>query len=254
MHHSNLDSPDRDGVGPLGRGFCISLSSLGQNRTPRPISHGLHPALQRQMQPSTLCRRRCRVASRGVICANGIVQRREFNEAEIGHGPLNPSNSSLPRSIPSVRSSLHTHQFQSVASCFLPPLAAVHPLRGPNRLPGPSSRSVSSRLRFVMELREYDGRRYEYSAAQSPPTAWEPSSPSIARKPVGATRQTPPLGSPDYGSQSFSRALIFLVRLIRMSIQLTMARPRRWASGSPPSQRPKLDLANSHINSNNNHR
>lgn len=55
-----------------------------------------------------------------------------------------------------------------------------------------------------MELREYDGRRYEYSAAQSPPTDWQPSSPSIARKPVGATRQTPPLGSPDYTSQSFS--------------------------------------------------
>ncbi|KAM0430919.1 hypothetical protein ACHAPT_005553 [Fusarium lateritium] len=55
-----------------------------------------------------------------------------------------------------------------------------------------------------MELREYDGRRYEYSAAQSPPTDWQPSSPSIARKPVGAMRETPPLGSPDYPSQSFS--------------------------------------------------
>ncbi|KAF4465847.1 hypothetical protein FALBO_7297 [Fusarium albosuccineum] len=53
-----------------------------------------------------------------------------------------------------------------------------------------------------MELSDYGRGRQEQDA--SPPTNWQPSSPSIARKPVGAGRQTSPWSSPEHPSQSFA--------------------------------------------------
>ncbi|KAF4983372.1 hypothetical protein FZEAL_1224 [Fusarium zealandicum] len=54
-----------------------------------------------------------------------------------------------------------------------------------------------------MELPEY-GSRKEQDGPRSPPTEWHPSSPSVARKPVGAARQASPLTSPEPPFQSFA--------------------------------------------------
>lgn len=52
-----------------------------------------------------------------------------------------------------------------------------------------------------MELRDYPHRD-----SASPPENWEPTSPSIARKPIGASKQSPsPYTSPDYSTTSFAQ-------------------------------------------------